>query len=94
MNSARKGRDQPAPGNGKKYWLDEPRNVAKIYRALWIVCGALAAAEFFYLKLTHFDFEGFPGFFGIFGFVVCVGLVLGAKELRKILMRDEDYYDR
>ena len=31
---------------------------------------------------------------GIFGFVVCVGLVLGAKQLRKILKRDENYYDR
>jgi hypothetical protein len=26
--------------------------------------------------------------------VVCVGLVLGAKELRKVLKRDESYYDR
>jgi hypothetical protein len=37
--------------------------------------------------------EAWFGFYGIFGFVACVGLVLGAKELRKILMRDETYYD-
>ena len=29
----------------------------------------------------------------IFGFVVCVALVLAAKWLRTLLMRPEDYYD-
>ena len=33
------------------------------------------------------------GFYAIFGFVACVGLVLAAKELRKFLKRDEDFYD-
>ena len=31
--------------------------------------------------------------YGIFGFVACVALVLIAKQLRKVLMRREDYYD-
>ena len=40
------------------------------------------------------DFFGFFGFFGLFGFLVSFALVLAARELRKILMRDEDFYDR
>jgi len=39
-------------------------------------------------------FEALWGFYAIYGFVACVVLVLLAKEMRKILMRDEDYYDR
>jgi hypothetical protein len=34
------------------------------------------------------------GFYGWFGFVACVALVLIAKQLRRIVMRPEDYYDR
>jgi hypothetical protein len=34
------------------------------------------------------------GFYAIYGFVACVLLVVIAKELRKLLMRDENYYDR
>ncbi len=33
------------------------------------------------------------GFDAIYGFVACVGLVIAAKGLRVLLMRDEDYYD-
>ena len=40
-----------------------------------------------------FDFEHWPGFYSLYGFVACVALVIAAKELRKLLMRDETYYD-
>ena len=42
----------------------------------------------------EFSVEHWFGFHGLFGFVACVGLVLTAKALRRILMRPEDYYDR
>ncbi len=42
----------------------------------------------------HFSWENWPGFFAIFGFVTFAGAVLAGKQLRKILMRKEDYYDR
>lgn len=64
-----------------------------IYRAAWVVCGLLAFADFFYHKHIVYKIEGFPGFYGLYGFIVCVGLVLGARGLRKVLKRDEDYYD-
>lgn len=34
-----------------------------------------------------------PAFYCLYGFVACVLLVLAATQLRKILMREEDYYD-
>lgn len=78
----------------KKYWLDHPRNVKKIIYALYVVCALLLLADATYHKHTHFDVEGRWGFFGLFGLVACVVLVLAAKGLRVLLKREEDYYDR
>ncbi|MBL27150.1 MAG: hypothetical protein CMM50_06325 [Rhodospirillaceae bacterium] len=78
----------------KRYWLDERRNVKKVLLALYIVCGVLLLLDLFYHKHVHYPFEGWFGFYGIYGFVACVILVLLAKELRKLVSRSEDYYDR
>ena len=80
-------------GEDRKYWLDEPGNVKKIIWALFAVCAALFLADAFYHKHSHFEAENFFGFYAIFGFVVCVALVLAAKGMRIFLMRSEDYYD-
>lgn len=80
--------------DGKRYWLDDMRNVHKVFWALVALCAALFLADAFYHKHVFFDFENWFGFFGIFGFSVSFALVLTARELRKFLMRDEDYYDR
>ena len=37
--------------------------------------------------------ENWFGFYGIYGFVACVILVLAAKELRKLVARAEHYYE-
>lgn len=80
-------------GEDRKYWLDEPGNVKRIIWALFAVCAALFLADAFYHKHSHFEAENFFGFYAIFGFVVCVALVLAAKGMRVFLMRSEDYYD-
>jgi len=77
----------------KKYWLDEPRNVTKVFYTLVAVCAALLASDLFYDKHGHYSWEGFFGFHGFYGFFGSVFLVLTAKQLRRLLMRDEDYYD-
>jgi len=79
--------------DGKTYWLDKAGSVDKIWYALLILCFMLTAADLFYEKHPHFEIEKWFGFYSGFGFVFSVGLVLGAKELRRILMRKEDYYD-
>ena len=53
----------------------------------------LIIADLFYHKHVVYDFENWFGFYGLFGFFLPVVLVLLAQALRKILMRDEDYYD-
>ncbi len=76
----------------KTYWLDDPRNVDWIFYGLVLVCAGLFLADFFYHKHVNFAFEGWFGFFAWYGFICCVALVLLAKQMRKWVKRDEDYY--
>lgn len=76
------------------YWLDQPANVSIIVWALVTVCVLLFFLDAFYHKHPHFEIELLFGFYGIYGFFVCVALVLLAKFLRSFLMRSEDYYEK
>ncbi|MQA67219.1 MAG: hypothetical protein GEU76_15170 [Alphaproteobacteria bacterium] len=78
----------------KTPWIERKGNLTWIHRGLWIACAGLALADFFYHKHTVFRIEEFPAFYGLLGFIACVGLVFGAREIRKILKRGENYYDR
>jgi len=94
--------EQPhqADPNEPKRWLDYPENVKKVIRWFFISAGIVALLDvafwghLFVHKHTLFGFENFPFFYCLYGLGACVILVILAKGLRKILMRDEDYYDR
>ena len=78
----------------KQYWLDKPQNVKKLLRGFYTICGGLVLADWIIHRHVLHLWESLWGFYCLFGFVACVILVLVAREMRKILMRDEDYYDR
>jgi len=78
----------------KSYWIDNMQNVYKIFWALVTVCALLVLTDLFIHRHTDFSFQEWFGFFGFFGFILSFLLVLTSKQLRKIVMRDEDYYDR
>ena len=78
----------------KAYWLDDRNNVDRLVRWFYAVCAVLIAIDVLVPKHGPFAIEHFFGFYGFFGFVACVALVLTAKQLRRVLMRPEDYYDR
>ncbi|HJO87562.1 MAG TPA: hypothetical protein QF359_11420 [Rhodospirillales bacterium] len=82
------------PEDEKTFWLDDMRNVHKIFWALVVICCLLMVSDLFIHKHTDFGFQGLFGFFGLFGFCLSFLLVLTSKQLRKIVMRDEDYYDK
>jgi hypothetical protein len=73
--------------------LDEPRKVTRIVYGLAALCTVALIADFFYTKHPYFDIERWPGFYALYGFVVSLTLVLTAKQLRKLLRRNEDYYE-
>ena len=93
----------------KQYLFDKPENVSRLLRGFYLICGILFLLDFvlhrhisiLQVKPKAFGlhrhisiiWEKIPGFYALFGFVACVILVLVAKEMRKFLMRKEDYYD-
>jgi hypothetical protein len=79
----------------RKHWLDDSRNVNKLVGLLIAVCVGLALFNAVYAHQGHFAFEtALPVFYGVFGFLAYCSIVLSAKALRRLLKRDEDYYDR
>ena len=78
----------------KNYWLDRSENVTKVYRGLWMIGLAVLSVDLFLHRHEEFRFASWSGFYGIFGFLACVVLVLVAKKLRLVLMRPENYYER
>lgn len=77
----------------KSHIFDNPRNVKRALYALYAVCALSIVAELFIDRHVDHPWEALFGFYGFYGFVACTILVLAAKELRKVVMRKEDYYD-
>lgn len=77
----------------KRHIFDRPRNVRRVIWLLYVACAISFLADAFVDRHIDHPWEALFGFYGIYGFVACVLLVLVAKELRRVLMRKEDYYD-
>lgn len=79
----------------------EPEGVSLVSRragtigfyAVLVACAALLLADFAYTKHVHYAFERWTGFFAGYGFAAYVFIVYAAVALRRLVKRDEDYYD-
>jgi len=73
--------------------------VKVILFALFSACILVVLLDFLFLtgrfdKHAYFEWENWPGFYAIYGFIGCVVLVLISKYvLRPLVKRDEDYYE-
>ena len=94
MSKNKKEATHTFPALGRSLlWLDNMRNVDRVVYALYAVCAALFLADFFYHKHVYLTVEEFPGFYALYGFIMCALLVICAKGMRLFLKRDEDYYE-
>ena len=91
-------------------WLDQPENVRKIIRWFYGLCGLVILVDVVFSMGWHkhaafseevgiHAIETLPAFYGLYGFLACVGLVYVSKLMRdwkgkKLLMREEDYWDK
>jgi hypothetical protein len=78
--------------DGKRYLFDNKRNVEIVIWGLTAVCVLLFGLDWIVHRHIYNDLENLFGFYAIYGFVACVLLVLLAAEMRKLVMRDENYY--
>ncbi len=74
-------------------FFDKPENIKKMLNVFYVICALLVITDFIVHRHIYHDWENIPAFYAIYGFVGCVVLVVVAKEMRKFLMRKEDYYD-
>lgn len=85
------------PSAERRHVWDEPKNVRRLIHFFWFVCALLFLADPFLHRHSSFEggewvTEGWIGYYCFYGFVACVLLVLIAKQMRRVLMRREDYY--
>ena len=77
----------------KTYLFDNPRNVRRVVFALVAACVILTGLDLVVHRHVSHPWEAMFGFYAVYGFVACVLLVLLAKDMRKVLIRKEYYYD-
>lgn len=75
-------------------WVDKPANQRLVRRLIYIACALLFIADFVVHRHISTDAERIPAFYALYGFAALVGVVMAAKGLRRLIMRDEGYYDR
>ncbi len=74
-------------------FLDRPATQRRIRRVFYALCAVLVALEAVVHRHAEHPWEASFAFHALYGFVACVLLVLAAKQMRRILMRREDYYE-
>ena len=71
------------------------RRLARL--VLWLVyisCPSLILADFVVHKHPHFAIENLTGFYALIGFVAFITIVWIGVQLRKLVSREENYYDK
>ncbi len=76
----------------KPHWLDDPRNVKRLWRLFLVVLAATVLAEFAVQLHPHFEVEALFGFHAWYGFLACTAMILVAKGLGLLLKRSDTYY--
>jgi hypothetical protein len=84
-------RAQP-PTDGA-HWLDEPRNVRRLWRGFLAVLVVTVLAEFAVALHPAFAIESVFGFNAAYGFLACAAMIVGAKLLGRLLKRPDTYYE-
>lgn len=75
-------------------FFDRPQVIKWILRIFYFCCVLLVIADFAVHRHIYTDIEKVPAFYALYGFIACVVLVLIANQMRKVLMRGEDYYEK
>ena len=81
------------PEGEKERFLDRQENVDRLLWGVTLVGGLLLLVDFFFHRHIYHSWEHLWGFYGIFGALAIVVLVQMAKGLRRLVMRNKDYYE-
>jgi hypothetical protein len=76
----------------RRHWLDEPRNVMRLWRGFLAVLALTVAAEFLVVMHPAFEAESLFAFPALYGFFTCAAMIVFAKVLGLLLKRPDTYY--
>jgi hypothetical protein len=74
------------------HWLDEPRNVKRLWRGFLVVLALTVLAQLVVHLHPQFEIESVFGFYAWFGFLACAAMIVVAKLLALLLKRSDTYY--
>ena len=75
-------------------YFDRPAVKRRLWFLLYAVCALSIVPDLLIERHPHFGFDGFIGFYALFGFVSCTILILLSKLIGRLLKVKEGYYDR
>lgn len=78
--------------NDQKHWLDQPRNIRRLWRGFLVILALTVIAGFLVDLHPHFAVGGWPGFNAAYGFITCLLMIVGAKALGFLIKRPDNYY--
>ena len=81
------------PEGEKERFLDRRKNVDRLLWGFTVLGVILLVLDLFFHRHVYHPWEHLLGFYGIFGALGIVVLVQLSKVLRKLVMREEDYYE-
>lgn len=97
------GSDPQAPPLSPRAWMKEPdepksmwdkkKNVDRFLYGFYTCLVILLVLDLVVHRDIVHEWEHLFGFHAWYGFVACWMLVVIAKQMRRVLMRPEDYYD-
>ncbi len=78
--------------NSRDHWLDEPRNVQRLWRGFLALLALTVLAELAVTLHPHFAVESLPAFHAAHGFLACAAMIVVAKAIGMLLKRPDTYY--
>ncbi len=75
------------------HWLDEPRNVKRLWRGFLALLALTVLTELVVTLHPHFEVESLPAFHAAYGFLACAAMIIAAKALGALLKRPDNYYE-
>ncbi len=92
-NAQQVNSNAPLPDLAKRFlWADDADSVQRVVLGLAALCVVLFLLDLIIHRHSYVPGEGLPGFYAIVGFVAFTLIVLGATQLRRLILRNENYY--
>ena len=78
----------------KQHWLVRPGTLRRLWMVFLFILALTVLASLFTDIHARFRIDGSFAFNAWYGFLACIGMVLIAKLLGRLLQRRDSYYDR